>query len=192
MSHKVVLHFNLVVPIYELCTDHCSLTCAMNISMPPSPPPLQHNHLHGSGHFPTRTRSASPGCNQQCSSPPPIVMGTCPICCGPITSRDDVFTLGCKSRPRNTTPHQIHCTPCGHQWLQHSVGTAQEGAGNVAASSCTVLRSVQCPICRDERSSLNQMRPGGTYAIDGCVLVLTWPGESNLPGSSGKPPDSTC
>ena len=83
----------------------------------------------------------------------------CPICLDPILLSDDVLTLGCVARSATSTPHQIHCTPCSHEWLR----------------SLDATNGVVCPICKDLRHQLNTMTPGGTYSPHGCVLVLTWP-----------------
>ena len=95
-------------------------------------------------------------------TPPPVILGHCPICSEPITTHEDVLTLGCRSRSAGSTPHQIHCTPCAHEWLR------------------ATPTPVQCPICRDVRLPLNTMQPGGTYVPHGCVLVLTWPTDSAI------------
>lgn len=95
-------------------------------------------------------------------------MSTCPICQEAIRPDDDVFSLGCRGRRERSSPHQIHCTPCGHEWLRNSVYLP----GPVGA---VLQQSVQCPVCRDARHALNSMRPGGTYAPLGCLLVLTRP-----------------
>jgi len=93
------------------------------------------------------------------AQPPAQSSGVCPICIEPILAHQDVMTLGCAGRTTSSQPHQIHCTPCSHQWL----------------ASTDVVRGVICPVCRDHRAQLSSMTPGGSYQLHGGVCILAWP-----------------
>jgi len=83
----------------------------------------------------------------------------CPICLDPIFPHEDIVTLGCAHARPNSTPHQMHCTPCLQQWL----------------NSTDVVSGVVCPVCRDVRSQLTAMTPGGAHRLSGGVCILEWP-----------------
>lgn len=90
---------------------------------------------------------------------------TCPLCLDEIKMSDDHVTFGCMGQTSGSRPHRVHCTPCFYLWL----------------SSIDLGRPATCPICRDERRSLDVMRPGGVHALSGCVTLLQWPESSSLP-----------